>query len=65
MAPSVAKDNLLESYANALIVVWLVTTGLAVVGLVSSLWTKHFDLDRDLETDQGFKHGEKENQEHV
>jgi hypothetical protein len=62
MAPGVAKDDLLTSYADALIVVWLVATGLAAVGLITSLWTKHYDLNRELETDQGFRHQEKEMQ---
>jgi hypothetical protein len=63
MAPSTARDDLLQSYANALIVVWIVATALAAVGLVSSLWTQHFDLNRELETNQGFRRQEKETSE--
>lgn len=34
-------------------------TALSAVGLVSSLWTQHFDLNRELETDHGFRQEEK------
>ncbi|KAK5109795.1 hypothetical protein LTR62_006528 [Meristemomyces frigidus] len=59
MPSGVAKDELLESFARALVVVWLVMTALSVVGLVSSLFTQHFDLDRELETEQGLRSKEK------
>ena len=59
MPEGVAKTAALHSYADALKVVWAVACGLAAVGLVASLWTQHFSLDRELETEQGFKYEEK------
>ncbi|KAK3112558.1 hypothetical protein LTR53_011051 [Teratosphaeriaceae sp. CCFEE 6253] len=59
MAAGQAKEDLLESYADAIITVWIVMTALAAVALISSLWTQHYDLDRPLETDQGFREGTK------
>lgn len=59
MPEGVAKDDLLESFANALIVVWIVMTALSVVAFVSSLWTQHYDLNRPLETDHGLRNVEK------
>ena len=59
MESGVVKDDLLQSYANALKVVWLVMCILSAVALVSSLFTKHFDLDRELETEQGLRGVEK------
>lgn len=55
-----AKDALLQSYADALKTVWAVLCGLAFLGLVTSLATKHFSLDRDLDTEQGFVDGKKQ-----
>ncbi|KAK4565297.1 hypothetical protein LTR86_003914 [Recurvomyces mirabilis] len=55
MAASPAKDALLNCFAQALITVWLVMTGLSAIGLISSLWTQHFDLNRELETEQGLR----------
>lgn len=54
MADGPVRDQLIESYADALKIVWAVICGLAFVGLVTSFLTQHFSLDRPLETDQGF-----------
>lgn len=59
MPQSIARDDLVQSYADALKVIWIVTCALAGVALISSFWTEHFDLNRELETDHGFKHEEK------
>jgi len=40
-------------------VIWIVMTVLSAVALVSSCWTQHYDLDRPLETDHGFREAEK------
>lgn len=53
MPDGAARDQLMESYAGALKNVWAVLCGLAFVGLVTSLLTKHYCLDKPLETDQG------------
>lgn len=49
-----ARDLLVQSYSDALRIVWAVICALAFVGLVSSFATKGLSLDRALETDQGF-----------
>lgn len=54
MPESVARTDLVQSYADALKVIWIVMCGLSAVAFVASLWTQHFDLDRELETEQGF-----------
>lgn len=59
MAEGPAKEQLKESYADALKIVWAVICGLAFVGLISSLATRHFSLDVALDTEQGFLDGEK------
>ena len=49
------KMDLKQSYADALKVVWLTMCGLSALATVLSLWTQGLDLDRPLETEQGFK----------
>ncbi|KAF2013330.1 MFS general substrate transporter [Aaosphaeria arxii CBS 175.79] len=49
------KDQLRESYADALRYIWIVMTAFSAVALVLSFWTKSYALDKPLETDQGFK----------
>ena len=61
MPQSLAKKDLIQSYADALKIVWMTMAVLSATALIASLWTQHFSLDRELETDQGFKHGEKNN----
>lgn len=59
MQEGAQKEALKQSYADALKIVWAVLCGLAFVGLVSSLATRHFSLDVELETEQGFVEGKK------
>ncbi|TKA48102.1 hypothetical protein B0A54_01594 [Friedmanniomyces endolithicus] len=59
MEPGVAKEDLLKSFADALVIIWIVMTVLSAVALISSCWTQHYDLDRPLETDHGFRGAEK------
>ena len=53
MAAGEAKTQLIQSYTDALQIVWAVMTGLAFLGLLSSFLIKGLDLDRALETEQG------------
>jgi len=53
MAAGEEKTQLIQSYSDALQIVWAVMTGLAFLGLLSSLLIKGLDLDRALETEQG------------
>ncbi|KAI4171435.1 MAG: hypothetical protein LQ343_004291 [Gyalolechia ehrenbergii] len=54
MRDDVVKENLQHAYADSLKVVWLTMCGLAGVGLILSLWTKGLDMNKPLETEQGF-----------
>jgi MFS family permease len=47
------KANLKEAYTDSLRTVWIVCCGVSGAALLISLWTQHYDLDRDLETNQG------------
>ncbi|KAI4135148.1 MAG: hypothetical protein LQ347_000909 [Umbilicaria vellea] len=49
------KMDLKQCYADALKVVWLTMCGLSALATLLSLWTQGLDLDRPLETEQGFK----------
>ncbi len=54
MAPGPDRHDLIQSYADALKVVWIVMCALSAVAMVLSAGTKGLDLDRELETEQGF-----------
>ncbi|MCJ1302329.1 hypothetical protein MMC08_005132 [Hypocenomyce scalaris] len=49
------KMDLRQSYADALKIVWLTMCGLSAAAAVLSLGTQGLDLNRPLETEQGFK----------
>jgi hypothetical protein len=49
------KDQLRESYTDALKYIWIVSTAFAGVALIASVFTKSYALDRANETEQGFK----------
>ena len=53
------KDQLKDSYTDALKWIWVVMTVLSAVALIASLFTKAYALDRALETEQGFKEEKK------
>jgi len=48
------REQLVQSYADSLKIVWAVMCGLAGVALVSSVFIKGLSLDRPFETEQGF-----------
>ncbi|KAL8827609.1 MAG: hypothetical protein Q9170_006947 [Blastenia crenularia] len=54
MDDGATKENLQHAYADSLRVVWATMCGLAGVGLLLSLWTKGLDMNKPLETEQGF-----------
>ncbi|TKX20081.1 MFS transporter-like protein 140 [Elsinoe australis] len=56
MPEGIIKTDLVNSYADALKVVWAVNSGLAFVGLVLSLFMKEYTLDRELKSKQQFEH---------
>ena len=59
MPEGIQKTALIQSYADALKVIWLVMCCLSAVALITSLWTQHFSLDVELKTEQGFKYTER------
>ena len=54
------KTELIHSYAEALKYVWLVSCVFAGSAFLLSLISKEFPIDRELVTEQGFKHEKKE-----
>ena len=51
--------DLIQAYADALKIVWVVMCALSAVAMISSFWIKSYDLDQPLKTEQGFKEEEK------
>lgn len=49
------REDLMESYAEALKVVWMAMIGFAAAGLVTSFLTEGLSLDRELNTEHGLK----------
>lgn len=49
------KTQLRQSYADALKVVWITLCGLSALALILSLWTEGLDMNKPLETAQGFR----------
>ena len=54
MEDGLMKTQLTQGYMDSLKVVFITTCGLAAVGLLSSLLVRGLDLNRALETEQGF-----------
>ncbi|KAM0799122.1 major facilitator superfamily domain-containing protein [Usnea florida] len=55
MQHGLARTQLIQSYADSLKYVWIVMCVLAGLALLSSFFIKGFELDRALETEQGFQ----------
>lgn len=55
MPEGLMKQQLKDSYTDALKYIWIVMTVFSAVALVASLFTKAYALDTALETEQGFK----------
>ena len=53
---SVTKAQIVACFVKALRTVWIAMCAIAVLGLFSSFFIKGLTLDRDLDTEQGFKH---------
>lgn len=52
-----AKTHLIQAYVDSLRVLWIVMCTFAGLSLILSiLWVKEHSLERELETDQGFRH---------
>ena len=55
MEDGVAKTDLIRGYMDSLKVVFIAICGLSAAGLAASLLVRGFELDRDLETEQGYR----------
>lgn len=55
LPPDITKTQLIQSYADSLKVVWITMCGMAALALILSLFTEGLDLNKPLETDQGFR----------
>ncbi|MCJ1395856.1 hypothetical protein MMC18_008742 [Xylographa bjoerkii] len=53
---SVEKAQIIACFVKALRTVWIAMCAIAALGLCSSFFIKGLTLDRDLDTEQGFKH---------
>ncbi|KAK3177197.1 hypothetical protein OEA41_008526 [Lepraria neglecta] len=56
MQEGLAKDQLMQSYADSLKTVWAVMCGLAFIALLSSFFIRGLDLDRAFESEQMFRY---------
>jgi hypothetical protein len=56
MPPSLERHQLLTSYMAGLRAIYALCLALAAISFIVSLWTEALPLDRELETEQGFKH---------
>ncbi|OAL07683.1 MFS general substrate transporter [Phaeosphaeriaceae sp. SRC1lsM3a] len=59
MPAGLMKDQLRESYTDALKYIWIVATVLAGVSLVATLFIDEFNMDTEMETEMGFKDKDK------
>ncbi|KAG4443606.1 hypothetical protein IFR05_000883 [Cadophora sp. M221] len=59
MEDGLEKTQLIEAYADALKMIWVVMCALSAVGLVASLATKGYSLNQEHKTLQGFKEQER------
>ena len=53
------RTQLIQSYADSLKIVWVTMCGLSAFALILSLLTEGLDLNKPLETEQGFRDEEK------
>lgn len=58
--PGEDKFILRTTYTDSIRTIYITMCALAGVALVLSLWIKHYDLNRALETEQGFVYEKKE-----
>ncbi|MCJ1413683.1 hypothetical protein MMC32_000007 [Xylographa parallela] len=63
---SIEKAEIITCFVKALRTLWIALTAISALGLFCSFFIKGLTLDRDLDTEQGFKHhhGAKKNRDH-
>jgi hypothetical protein len=59
MPAGLMKEQLRESYTDALKYIWIVMTVLSAVALFSTLFIDEFDLNTEMDNDRGFKDKDK------
>lgn len=59
--PSPELDAMRKAFTESLRVVYIAMAAIALVATVASFWTKHYDLDQRLETEQGLQEGKRGN----
>ncbi|KAH8597661.1 major facilitator superfamily domain-containing protein [Bisporella sp. PMI_857] len=59
MEKGLMKEQLVQSYADALKIIWVVMCALSAVVMVASVFTKGYTLQQELNTRQGFHGDEK------
>lgn len=57
------RTQLIQSYADSLKIVWITMCGLSAFALILSLFTEGLDLNKPIETEQGFRYKEKSRDE--
>ncbi|KAL8745965.1 MAG: hypothetical protein Q9190_001962 [Brigantiaea leucoxantha] len=63
MKEGAEKRELVQAYADAIKMVWLVMAALSGAVLISTFFVKGYSLDQKMDTLQGFDHGKRQNGE--
>ncbi|KAF3390797.1 hypothetical protein DPV78_011129 [Talaromyces pinophilus] len=59
MEDGTTKQDLRTAYADSLRIIWAVCCAFSAVGFLFSLWTKEYDVDQALNSDQGLRDKQK------
>jgi MFS family permease len=59
MSDGQSKHDLRQAYTDSLRIIWAFCCAISAVALVFSFWTKEYDIDRALKTDQGLQEKKK------
>jgi hypothetical protein len=59
MPAGIMKEQLRESYTDALKYIWIVVTVLSALALISTLFIDEFNMDTEMDTERGFKDKDK------
>lgn len=59
MEDGTTKQDLRTAYADSLRIIWAVCCAFSAVGFLFSLWTKEYDVDQALTSDQGLRDKQK------
>jgi hypothetical protein len=59
MEDGVTKQDLRTAYTDSLRIIWVVCCAFSAVGFFFSLWTKEYDVDQALTSEQGLRDKQK------